>query len=213
MLRTRPARSKRYTEFATSVVQRAGIVDPDVESLLITAFASVPRHEFIASEFHGRIYHDMSLPIGYSQTSSQPSLVARMLGLLCVQPGMRILEIGIGSGYTAAVMAAAGAQVYGVECVGLLAQQTRRRLDALGFQNILIRRRSGFSGWTDHAPYDAILVSTAVPEVPQELIEQLVVPGGALVAPVGTGSTQQLCLVEQCADGPSWFQLEGCCIL
>lgn len=204
--------SRRAVEFAESVVRRAGVVDPVTESALLEAFTQVPRYLFIPERYHSRVFDDVSLPIGFEQSSMQPSLLARMLGLLCIRPGMQVLEIGIGSGYAAAILAALGARVYGLESVGLLAQQTRKRLDALGFPGVLIRRRSGLTGWEDFAPYDAILVSTPVADIPEALLNQLQRPGGVLVAPVGTGKTQQLYLVEQQVDGPGWCQLEGCCV-
>ena len=210
VLRSKEEPARKYQLFAESVVRRAGIVDPDTEALLESAIARVPRHMFLPPECAGRALDDASLPIGFKQTSLQPSLIARMLGLLCLQPRMRVLEIGIGSGYAAAIMAEAGLFVFGTECVGPLAQQTRKRLDTIGYQNILLRRQGGLDGWAEHAPYDAILVSTPLDEVPQVLLDQLEPAGGALVGAVGAGGTQQLVLVEQQADGPSWLHLEGC---
>lgn len=123
---------------------------------------------------------------------------------------MRILEIGCGSGYCSAVMAAAGATVFAVEYVGLLAQKTRRLLDELGFYNILVRSGDGRRGWAEHAPYDAIIVSTAFDQIEPELIGQLRNPGGTMVAPIGNVRGQILCFWEAKAGGVTLYQLEPC---
>lgn len=202
--------SQGWIRFATSVVEKAGVLDEDTSDHLIRAFSSVPRSLFVDTAFNLRAAEDVALPIGYGQTISKPSTVARMLGLIGIRPGMRVLEIGCGSGYCSAIMAAVGAQVFAVEYVGLLAQRTRKRLDALDFQNILVWRGDGRKGWADHAPYDAIVISAAFQSIAPELVQQLRNPGGRMVAPVGDGRGQILTLWEAKGGGVTMYQLEPC---
>lgn len=206
----RKALSQGWVRFAENVVEKAGILDETVAETLTRAFASVPRDQFVEGALNLRATDDIALPIGYGQTISKPSTVARMLGLIGLRRGMRVLEVGCGSGYCSAVMAAAGAQVYAVEYVGLLAQRTRKLLDALSFQNILVRRGDGRRGWAEHAPYDAIVVSAAFESIEPELVSQLVNPGGRMVAPVGTNRGQILTLWEAKGGGVTLYQLEPC---
>jgi len=206
----RRALSQGWLRFAEQIVETAGVIDEETATLLIRAFSSVPRDRFVASAFNMRAAEDTALPIGYGQTISKPSTVARMLGLVGLRRGMRVLEVGCGSGYCSAVMAAAGAHVFAVEYVGLLAQHTRKLLDSLSFQNILIRRGDGRRGWLEHAPYDAIVVSTAFPSIEPELVSQLVNPGGRMVAPVGDSRGQILTLWEAKGGGVPLYQLEPC---
>lgn len=206
----RKALSQGWIRFAENVVEQAGILDEEVAETLVKAFASVPRDQFLESGLSLRATDDVALPIGFGQTISKPSTVARMLGLIGLRRGMRVLEVGCGSGYCSAVMAAAGAQVYAVEYVGLLAQRTRKLLDRMYFQNILVRRGDGRRGWAEHAPYDAIVVSAAFEEMEPELISQLVSPGGRMVAPLGNNLGQILSLWEAKAGGVTLYQLEPC---
>jgi protein-L-isoaspartate(D-aspartate) O-methyltransferase len=199
-----------WRRFAQNIVSKAGVIDEETAETLLKAFASVQRDQFIDSAFNMRAYEDVALPIGYGQTISKPSTVARMLGLIGIRPGMRILEVGCGSGYCSAIMAASGATVFAVEYVGLLAQQTRRKLDAMNFQNILVRRGDGRKGWAEHAPYDAIVISAAFENIEPELVSQLVNPGGRMVAPVGNGKGQILTLWEAKGGGVAMYQLEPC---
>lgn len=206
----RKALSQGWIRFAENVVEQAGILDEEVAETLVKAFASVPRDQFLEPGLSLRATDDVALPIGFGQTISKPSTVARMLGLIGLRRGMRVLEVGCGSGYCSAVMAAAGAQVYAVEYVGLLAQRTRKLLDRMYFQNILVRRGDGRRGWAEHAPYDAIVVSAAFEEMEPELISQLVSPGGRMVAPLGNNLGQILSLWEAKAGGVTLYQLEPC---
>jgi protein-L-isoaspartate(D-aspartate) O-methyltransferase len=208
--RPRKILSPGWLRFAEELVERAGIIEDETAEVLVRAFASVPRDQFVAEAFNRRAAEDTALPIGYGQTISKPSTVARMLGVIGLKPGMRVLEIGCGSGYCSAVMAAAGATVFAVEYVGLLAQQTRRRLDAMNFQNVIIRRGDGRRGWAEHAPYDAIVVSAAFETMEPELISQLKSPGGRMVAPVGNTRGQILTLWEAKGAGVALYQLEPC---
>lgn len=202
--------SPGWRRFAEAIVDQAGVLDDATAETLVAAFASVPRDKFIDSAFNLRATEDTALPIGYGQTISKPSTVARMLALIGIQRGMRILEVGCGSGYCSAVMAAAGAQVFAVEYVGLLAQRTRKLLDSMNFHNILIRRGDGRRGWLEHAPFDAIVVSAAFQSIEPELVSQLVNPGGRMVAPVGDASGQILTLWEAKGGGVTLYQLEPC---
>lgn len=202
--------SQGWLRFAEKIVAKAGVLDEETEDVLVNAFAAVPRDKFVSDAFNLRATDDSALPIGYGQTISKPSTVARMLGLVGLKPGMRILEVGCGSGYCSAVMAAAGAQVYAVEYVGLLAQSTRRLLDNLNYQNILIRRGDGRRGWQEHAPYDAIVVSAAFERIEPELVSQLKNPGGRMVAPVGNIDGQILTLWDAKGGGVTLYQLEPC---
>lgn len=201
---------QKWRRFAEEVVESAGIVDDETAEILVNAFASVPRDKFVQPAFNLRASDDIALPIGYGQTISKPSTVARMLGVIGIRKGMRVLEIGCGSGYCSAVMAAAGAQVFAVEYVGLLAQHTRKLLDSLGFQNVLIRRGDGRRGWAEHAPYDAIVISAAFENIEPELVAQLKNPGGRMIAPVGNSRGQILTLWEAKGGGVTLFQLEPC---
>ena len=196
--------------FAEEVVEKAGVLDDDVAETLVAAFSAVPRDQFVSEAFNLRAAQDISLPIGFGQTISKPSTVARMLGIVGIRKGMRVLEVGCGSGYCSAIMAAAGAHVFAVEAVGLLAQRTRRLLDRLGYHNILVRSGDGRRGWLEHAPYDAIVVSAAFQEFEPELISQLVNPGGRMVAPVGDTQGQILTLWEAKGGGVTLYQLEPC---
>lgn len=210
-----PFRARRpvmpaWQRFAEQIVEKAGVLDDETAELLVYAFSSVPRDKFVSEAFNIRASEDNALPIGYGQTISKPSTVARMLALVGIRPGIKVLEIGCGSGYCSAVMAAAGAQVFAVEYVGLLAQETRRRLDKLNFQNLLVRRGDGRRGWLEHAPYNAIVVSAAFDTIEPELVAQLVNPGGRMVAPVGSGEGQILTLWEAKGGGVTMYQLEPC---
>ncbi len=202
--------SPGWLRFAESVVAKAGVLDEETAEVLVNAFAAVPRDRFVESGFAPRATEDTALPIGYGQTISKPSTVARMLGIIGLRRGMRVLEIGCGSGYCSAVMAAAGAQVFAVEYVGLLAQRTRRKLDELDYQNILIRRGDGRRGWAEHAPYDAIVISAAFTGAEPELVAQLKNPGGRMIAPVGDTRGQILTLWEAKGGGVTLYQLEPC---
>lgn len=199
-----------WRNFAERIVEKAGIMDEGMFISLVDAFAAVPRDQFVIEGFEALAAEDEALPIGYGQTISRPSTVARMLDLLGVQKGMRVLEVGCGSGYASAVMAAIGANVFAIESVGLLAQRTRAKLDGLNFQNIIVRRGDGRKGWSEHASYDAILVSTAFEKIDSELLEQLESPGGRLVAPIGDKSQQTLYLWEAKSGGYNKYQLEPC---
>jgi protein-L-isoaspartate(D-aspartate) O-methyltransferase len=154
---------------------------------------TVLRHEFVPDEYQEMAYADRPLPIGYGQTISQPYIVAWMTELLELEPGAKVLEIGTGSGYQAAVLAElAEVEVYTIEIVPQLAEQAGQRLTRLGYTEIRAKQGDGYYGWPEHAPFDAIIVTAAPDHLPQPLVEQLV-DGGRLVIPIGPrGSYQSL---------------------
>ena len=168
---------------------------------VMKAMATVPRHRFVPPDQESNAYSNRPLPIGNGQTISQPFIVALMSDLLDVKPGDRVLEIGTGCGYQAAVLGELAREVYTIEIVEPLAKEAAARLAALGYRNVTTRSGDGYGGWPDRAPFDAIMVTAAAPAVPPALIEQLN-PGGKLVIPVGQQwSNQQLLVIEKNADG------------
>jgi protein-L-isoaspartate(D-aspartate) O-methyltransferase len=176
-------------------MRRRDITDPSV----LSAMEKVPRHEFVPKELRGSAYTDGPLPIGKGQTISQPYIVALMTQLARPKPDSRVLDVGTGSGYQAAVLAEIVDQVYSIEIVESLADEARERLKRLGYENIEVRSGDGYRGWPEHAPFDLIIVAAAPDHIPQPLIDQLAA-GGRLIIPVGK-YFQSLMLVEKKADG------------
>jgi protein-L-isoaspartate(D-aspartate) O-methyltransferase len=165
-----------------------GVDDPAV----LAAMETVPRHEFVPAGYLSLAYENHPLPIGYGQTISQPYIVALMTQELSVEAGDRVLEIGTGSGYQAAVLAELGMDVYTIEIIEPLAQQAAERLKRLGYIGVQVRHADGYYGWSEAAPFDAIIVTAAPDHVPQPLLQQLRI-GGVLVIPVGpVGGYQEL---------------------
>jgi protein-L-isoaspartate(D-aspartate) O-methyltransferase len=168
---------------------------------VMTAMKKVPRHEFLPPDLRYCAYDNGPAPIGSGQTISQPYIVALMSDLLDTKPSDIILEIGSGSGYQAAVLSQLVQQVYSVEIIEDLATTARKRLNKLGYNNVEIRNDDGYFGWSEHAPYDGIIVTAAAPHIPQPLIDQLRT-GARLVIPVGFPySYQELMVVEKRANG------------
>lgn len=168
---------------------------------VMQAMASVPRHKFVPAGMRPHAYENKPLPIGYGQTISQPYIVALMTDLLQPQPGDRVLEIGTGSGYQAAVLSQLVAQVYSIEIIEELGRSTAGLLQRLGYDNIETRIADGYNGWPEHAPYDSIIVTAAISHIPPPLVQQLK-KGGRMVIPVGTRfQTQYLTLVEKDGQG------------
>lgn len=161
-------------------IEARGITDP----LVLEAMRAVPRERFVPAGLARFAHEDRPLPIGEEQTISQPYIVAVMMQAAELKPGTRVLEIGTGSGYGAAVLSRIAAEVYTVERVDVLAKQACARLAELGYANVRVREGDGTLGWAEHAPYDAILVSAGGPRAPQTLLGQVVV-GGRLLMPVG----------------------------
>jgi protein-L-isoaspartate(D-aspartate) O-methyltransferase len=177
----------------------AGAGDRGLDPRVLAALRSVPRHEFVPSEVSHLAYANQPLPIGLGQTISQPYIVALMTDLLQVKPGDRVLEIGTGSGYQAAVLSLLVREVYSIEIVPELGKRAALTLSRLGHANVTTRIGDGYQGWEEHAPYDAIIVTAAPSHVPSPLVAQLK-PGGRLVIPVGELS-QELMVVTKAADG------------
>ncbi len=163
------------------------------------ALLEVPRHLFVPLQLAGAAYQDTPLPIGFDKTLSQPFIGALMLDLLELTPGTRVLEVGTGLGYQAAIMAEMGAEVFSVDVVEEFTEAAQQRFEALGYK-VALRAGDGARGWSEHAPFDAILVTAAAAEPPDKLIEQLA-PGGRMVIPLGGGEVQQLSVVEKTLDG------------
>jgi protein-L-isoaspartate(D-aspartate) O-methyltransferase len=162
---------------------------------------STPRHLFVPEDMREYAYSDRPLPIGFGQTISQPYIVALMTELLAPGKTDRVLEIGTGSGYQAAILAGTAKHVYTIEIVPELAKSARERLAAMGAKNVTVRLGDGYKGWPDEAPFDRIILTAAPPEIPQRLIDQLT-RGGRLVAPVGDSpATQELVVLEKSASG------------
>jgi protein-L-isoaspartate(D-aspartate) O-methyltransferase len=184
--------------------ERDAMVDSQIagrdvrDARVLDAMRSVPRHRFVPESMAARAYEDSPLPIGEDQTISQPYIVAKMTELLRLEPTDRVFELGTGSGYQAAWLCA---HVWSVEIHQKLADRARAVLHELGYDNVSVRVGDGFRGWPGEAPFDAMLVTAAVPQLPEELLRQLR-PGGRAVMPVGeAGSVQDLVLVEKHADG------------
>ena len=168
---------------------------------VMAAMRAVPREEFVPPDLRRSAFRDGALPVGHGQTISQPYIVALMTDLLDLEAGHRVLEIGTGTGYQAAVLARLVRQVYSVERIPELAALARERLARLGYANVEVRDGDGYDGWPAQAPYDAIVVTAAAPRIPQALVEQLE-PGGRLLLPLGPrGGHQELVLVTRDADG------------
>ncbi len=180
-----------------------GIKDPNI----IEAMQTVPRHLFVDDALYGRAYADHPLPIGGGQTISQPYIVAAMTQALQLEGGERVLEVGTGSGYQAAILSRICGQVYTVERVNSLLSRARQVFDRLHYYNIRSKLDDGSAGWAKYQPFDAIIVTAGGPQVPQPLVEQLRV-GGRMVIPVGDQSLQQLQLVEKEAEAVKITTLE-----
>jgi protein-L-isoaspartate(D-aspartate) O-methyltransferase len=184
-------------EMAASIGGAAG--QAGLDPRVLAALGSVPRHEFVPGGLAHMAYANHPLPIGLGQTISQPYIVALMTDLLQVSPSDRVLEIGTGSGYQAAVLSLLAREVYSIEIVADLGRSAALTLARLGYRNVTTRIGDGYRGWEEHAPYDGIMVTAAAPHVPPALIAQLK-PGGRLVVPVGE-MVQDLMLVVKAADG------------
>jgi protein-L-isoaspartate(D-aspartate) O-methyltransferase len=168
---------------------------------VLRAMLEVPRHEFVPAAYRDRAYEDEPLPIGLDQTISQPYIVALMTELVEPMPSHRVLEVGTGSGYQAAVIARLVSQVYSIEIIPEHAQAAAERLKRLGVKNAEVRTGNGYLGWPEHAPFDGILVTAGATEIPPRLVEQLK-PGGRMIIPVGsTLSEQVLKVIRKDATG------------
>lgn len=182
-----------------------GITEPAV----LAAFRNVPRHEFVPADFARQAYADHPIPIGEEQTISQPYIVALMVSQLGFQGHERVLEIGTGSGYQTAILSQLALEVYSVERLPGLLRHAEGRLGRLGYTNIHLSPGNGTLGWTEHAPYEAIIVSAAAPDVPPALLDQLA-NGGRMVLPVGASDGQVLVKVEKRPGQIRQTQIGGC---
>lgn len=187
----------QYTALRNAMVEQQiierGVKDPST----LYAMRKVQRHLFVPKDQLGNAYEDRPLPIGFGQTISQPYIVALMTETIQPSKGQKVLEIGTGSGYQAAVLAEIVKEVYTIEIVDTLARQATRRLKANKYENVVVKSGDGYFGWKEHAPFDAIVVTAAAEHIPPPLIEQLK-DGGRMIIPVGSPfMVQQLMLVEK----------------
>jgi protein-L-isoaspartate(D-aspartate) O-methyltransferase len=202
-----PAAAQEAPDAGNRRRERERLVDEHIvaagirDRATLEALRTVPRHEFVPPRERPRAYEDIPLPIGHGQTISQPAVVATMTELILPRAGMRVLEIGTGSGYQAAVLAATGARVWTIEIFEALADEARARLARLGYDQVIVRHGDGYAGWPEEAPFDAIVVTAAADSIPPALLEQLG-PDGRLVMPVGSPDTyQELVLVRKDRSG------------
>jgi protein-L-isoaspartate(D-aspartate) O-methyltransferase len=183
------------------VITRHYLDKSEFDPRVMDAMKKVPRHEFVPEDLQDKAYENRPLPIGYGQTISEPYLVALMTDLVEPKQDFRVLEIGTGSAYQAAVLAELVDRVYTIEIIEPLGEQAGERLKRLGYDNVETRIGDGYYGWEEAGPFDAIVVTAAGSHVPPPLIQQLK-PGGRMVVPVGSRfMTQQLLFVEKAADG------------
>ena len=184
-------------EMVEEQIKRRGITDTAVSQALL----KVPRHLFVEPEHLSQAYSDFALPIKENQTISQPYIVALMTESAMLKPDDRVLEIGTGSAYQAAVLAEIVKEVYTIEIIEPLARSAESKLKELGYKNITVRHGDGYRGWQEKSPFDAILITAATPEIPRPLLDQLKV-GGRMVLPLGkSGSAQELMVLTKQEDG------------
>ncbi len=178
-------------------IQDRGVRSPEV----LRAMRATPRHLFVPEPMRPQAYQDTPLPIGYGQTISQPYIVAVMTELLAPAKTQKVLEIGTGSGYQAAVLSPLVGRLFSIEIVPELAKQSAELLKTLGYANVTVRQGDGYLGWPTEAPFDRIILTAAPPEIPKALLDQLK-PGGKLVAPVGASALdQELVVIDKGPDG------------
>lgn len=198
-------RSEQPVADPTRQAERDRMVDDQIISrgmtdhAVLAAMRRVPRHRFVPTSYSRRAYADGALPIGHDQTISQPSLVAFMTEALALRGNEKVLEIGTGSGYQAAVLAEIVPHVFSIEIVEPLAKQAASTLAELDYKNVTVRAGDGYHGWPEEAPFDAVIVTASLDHVPQPLLEQLAI-GGRLILPLGD-SLQQLVLYRRTKDG------------
>lgn len=179
-------------EMVEEQIKKRGVTDEKV----LNAMLKVERHKFVVSASRLAAYNDHPLSIGYGQTISQPYIVAYMTEAAQLKSDDKVLEIGTGSGYQAAILGELVKEVYSIEIVKELAVSSKKRLESLGYTNIVVKHGDGYKGWEEHAPFDAIIVTAAPPEIPEKLLEQLKV-GGRMVVPVGSFFQELLLIIRK----------------
>ena len=192
-------------EMISRQIESRNVTDPKV----IEAMRNVPRHLFVSEALMDQAYGDFPLPIGEQQTISQPYIVAEMTQALELSKGDRVLELGTGSGYQAAILSALSFRVYTIERINALYLKARKIFDQLKYHNIISRYSDGTLGWKDEGPFDAIIVTAGSPEIPKPLIDQLA-DGGRMVLPVGSQHSQKLIKIYKDNDGIHKTDLGGC---
>ncbi|RTZ99064.1 MAG: protein-L-isoaspartate O-methyltransferase [Deltaproteobacteria bacterium] len=205
MMRSVYTHDRLREEMVKNQIEARGITDPNV----LSAMRAVPRHLFVSEAFADQAYDDHPLPIGEQQTISQPYIVAEMTQALALTAEDRVLELGSGSGYQAAVLAQIAYRVYTVERIHALYSKSRKIFDRLQYHNIVSRYADGTLGWEEESPFDAIIVTAGAPEVPLVLVNQLAV-GGRMVLPVGNQTTQELIRIVRTEQGVHQTRLGGC---
>jgi protein-L-isoaspartate(D-aspartate) O-methyltransferase len=196
---------RQREEMVRRQIEARGIADP----LVLAAFRKVPRHLFVSEALWDQAYGDFPLPIGEQQTISQPFIVAEMTQALSLGKDDRVLEIGTGSGYQAAILAEIVYRVYTIERIHSLLLKARKRFDSLRYHNIVTRYSDGTTGWTDESPFDAIIVTAGAPSIPTTLVNQLAI-GGRMAIPVGNAYSQDLIKIVREETGVRQTNLGGC---
>jgi protein-L-isoaspartate(D-aspartate) O-methyltransferase len=203
-----PTVSEPYEAARLRMVQEQIAARGVEDQRVLDAMRRVPRHQFVPEQYRAHAYEDHPLPIPEGQTISQPYVVAAMTEQLRLEGKERVLEVGTGSGYQAAILAELAEEVYTIEIVRPLAETARARLADLGYRNVTVRWGNGYLGWPAHAPFDSIIVTAAPERVPPALVEQLAV-GGRMVIPVGGEDHQELLLVTRDEEGVRESSLMG----
>jgi len=196
---------RQREEMVHRQIESRGITDPNV----LLAMRTVPRHLFVSEALMDQAYGDHPLPIGEQQTISQPYIVAEMTQALVLNKDDRVLEIGTGSGYQAAILAEIAFRVYTVERIYSIFVKARKLFDELRYYNVVTKYSDGTSGWSDESPFDAIMVTAGSPEIPQVLVNQLAI-GGRMIIPVGDQYTQELVKIFKDEQGIHKSNLGGC---
>jgi len=196
---------RQREEMVAKQIEARGITNPDV----LAAMRKVPRHLFVSEALMDQAYGDFPLPIGEQQTISQPYIVAEMTQALDLKRDNRVLEIGTGSGYQAAILAEIVFRVYSIERIYPLFVKARRLFDSLHYHNVVTKYSDGTSGWIDESPFDGIIVTAGAPKIPEVLVNQLSI-GGRLVMPVGNQYSQELLKITREETGVQTKRLGGC---